>query len=254
MNLFGIARTHARIAGRQKALWIIGVPLAGFAGLLSFISPGGPDGGGAPHLAFTAQLIVIFTGVAYAAAFVDFFTTPARLGIHELEAAAPVRSIVLRVARVLGVFAVMVAPSALLLLIVGLVQTVDGHPLALLAAVAVTGTMVAPAALLAMAVSGLVGTILPGTFGRIVAVLIWSWMAVSTSLLPIPTLNGTILGVIGDTIGPGYFGAPAMYPPRGPLGLEPTPLTASVSLLWQLVLLVGLLAMGSWLAERARQR
>lgn len=254
MSLIGLARTHAKVAGRQKALWFTTIPLTAFATLLAVISPAAPGTGGVEDLAFTGQMIVIFTGIAYAAGFTDFFTAPARLGIHELEASAPVAPLTLRAARLLGAFAVVVAPSLLVLLLRGIQQTADGNFWSLPAAIGVVATIVSPAALIAMALSGLTGAILPRAPGRIIAVVMWFWLWAYTPLVPIPTLNGTILGVIGDTVGAGYFGLTPFYPPSGPLGLEGTPLTATVSLLWQLILILALLAAGSALAERARKR
>lgn len=254
MTLIGIADIHSRIARRQRALWLVAIPLTGFAVFLGIISPEAPHTGGPADLAFVGQMIATFSGIAYAAAFSDFFTDPARLGIHELEAASPVRGVILRAGRVLGTFSVVVAPSFLALLILGVVQAITGDPWSIPAAFAVVATIVGPAALIALLISGVAGTLLPRAFGRIVAVLIWFWLAFSTPLLPIPTVNGTIFGVIGDTIGAGYFGAPTFYPPAGPLAAEPTPLTATVSLLWQLVLITILLVAGSRLGERSRNR
>lgn len=254
MSTISLAGTHAKVAGRQKALWFTAIPLTAFATLLAVISPAAPGTGGIEDLAFTGQIIAIFTGVAYTAAFADFFTGPARLGVHELEAATPVRPFVLRAARVLGALAVVITPSLLVLLAMGLVQTIGGSAWSMPAAVAVTATIVGPAAMIAMVLSGLAGVLLPRALGRIAAVLVWFYLVFSTPLIPIPTLNGTIFNVIGDTIGSGYFGLSPIYPPTGPLGFDATPATATVSLAWQLVLIVLLLLAGSVLAERARKR
>src|SRR5690625_5495373 len=95
----------------------------------------------------------MFTGIAYAAAFADCFTAQAMLGMHELEASTAAPGALLRTARVLGAFSVVIAPSLAVLLVMGLVQTISGHPWSLPGALAVTATVVAPAALIAMALS-----------------------------------------------------------------------------------------------------
>lgn len=253
MTMLSLTATHAKVAGRQKALWFTAIPLTAFAALLAIISPARPGTGGSADLAFTGTIIAIFTGIAYSAAFADFFTAPARLGMQELEASTAVPTLALRAGRVLGAFAVVVTPSLLVLLLMGISQTIGGHPWAIPAALAVTVTIIAPAALVAMSLSGLIGALLPRAFGRIVAMLIWFYLVFSTPMLPLPTLNGTPLNVIGDTIAHGWFGAPPVYPPAGPLGLEATPITAGMSLAWLVILIALLLTAGSALADRAQK-
>ena len=128
MTVLALARTHSKVARRQKALWFTAIPLTAFATLLAVISPARPGTGGIEDLAFSAQLIVMFTGVAYAAAFADFFTAPSRLGTNELEASTPVRPLALHTARILGTFGVVVIPALAVLLLMGVVQTLSGHP------------------------------------------------------------------------------------------------------------------------------
>lgn len=254
MILLALARTHGTIARRQRALWFAAIPLTAFATLLAAISPGSPGTGGAADLAFTGQVIAVFSGIAYAAAFADLFAGPNRSGVHELEASAPVAPAVLRGARVLGTCTVVVTPSLLVLLVLGAVQTVDGRLWSLPAAAGVTVTIVVPAALVAMTLSGLVGAVLPRALGRVVAVLLWFYLVLSTPLVPIPNPNGTVLGIVGDTVASGYFGSSPVYVPAGPLGLDGTPATATVSLLWQAALITLLTAAGSALADRSRRR
>ncbi|MCT1658299.1 hypothetical protein [Brevibacterium luteolum] len=253
MNVLALPLAHSKIARRQKALWFAVLPLTAFAVLLSAISPAAPHTGGSEDLAFTAKIIAIFTGIAYAAAFSDFFTASARLGMHELEASTPVHATILRAARVAGAFTVIFAPSFVVLLAMGIRQAVAGHALSPIIAIAVSLTIVAPASLIAMTISGLAGAVLPRAIGRIAAVMIWFWLVFSSPMLPVPTLNGSFLGVIGDTVGAGYFGSDPIYAPSGALGLAATPLTATVSLLWQVALIVILLAVGSWITDRSRR-
>jgi ABC-2 type transport system permease protein len=250
MTLLALAGAHSKIARRQKALWFTSIPLTAFATLLAVISPGRPGTGGTQDLAFSAQMIVMFAGVAYAAAFADFFTATSRLGMHELEASAPTAPLALRAARVLGTFGVVVVPALTVLLLMGIAQTINGHPWSLPAALAVTATIVAPGVLIAMSLSALLGAILPRALGRVAGVLVWFFLIFSSPMLPLPTINGTVLSVIGDAIGAGYFGTSPIYPPAGPLAFDGTPVAATVSLLAQLAIILTLLTAGSALAGR----
>lgn len=255
MTFLALAAAHSRVARRQKALWFTAIPLTAFAALLAVISPARPGTGSIDDLAFSGQMIAMFTGLAYAAAFADFFTAPSRLGIDELEASTPVRPLVLRAARVLGTFGVLVVPSLAILLIMGITQTMSGNLWSIPGALAVTATIIAPAALIAMSLSALAGTLLPRALGRIAGVLIWFFLIFSTPLMPIPTLNGTMLTVNGDAIAAGYFATSPIYPPTGPLAaFDSATWTATTSLIAQLVIILLLLAVGSALAGRFRKR
>lgn len=254
MTVLALARTHSKVARRQKALWFTAILLTAFAALLAVISPARPGTGGIEDLAFSAQLIVMFTGVAYAAAFADFFTTPSRLGINELEASTPVAALALRTARIFGTFGVVITPALTVLLVMGVVQTLSGHPGSIPVAVAVTVTIIAPGVLIAMSLSALLGAILPRALGRIAGVLVWFFLIFSSSLLPLPTPNGTVLTVIGDAVASGFFGTDPIYPPAGSLAFDGTVWTATLSLVAQLVIIVLLLSAGSALAGRTAKR
>lgn len=254
MTVLALARTHSRVARRQKALWFTTIPLTVFAALLAVISPARPGTGGIEDLTFSGQMIAMFTGIAYAAAFTDFFTAPSRLGVNELEASTPVAPLTLRTARILGTFGIVITPSLVVLVLLGIVQTLGGSFWSLPGALAVTATIIAPAALIAMSLSALAGVILPRALGRIAGVLVWFFLIFSSSLLPLPTPNGTVFTVVGDAIASGYFGTRPIYSPAGPLAFDGTVWTATVSLIAQFIIIVLLLAAGSALAERTRKR
>jgi ABC-2 type transport system permease protein len=254
MRILALARTHSRVARRQKALWFAAIPLTVFATLLAIISSAWPGTGGTEDLAFTAQLLVVFTGVAYAAAFAGFFTSTLRLGMDELEASTPVATLVVRAARILGTFSVVVLPALTVLLVMGVVQTVSGHLWSIPLAVAVVVTIIAPGILIAVSLSGLMGAILPHALGRIAGVLVWFFLIFSSPLLPLPTPNGTIFTVTGDAVASGYFGTAPIYPPAGYLAFDGTVWTATASLLTELVLILVMLAAASVLAARRAER
>lgn len=253
MTFVDLIRVHARIAWRQKALWHTSMPLTLLAVMLSF---GGkaPNTGDVRDLVYKAQVLVIFVGVAYAAAFTGLLTAPARLGIGELESSAPVGFMKLRMARVLGPFTVVVVPPLAFLLIMGAIQTVQGRRDGLPMALAVTASMIAPATLCSIAISAFTGSFLPQAFARIAAVLVWFYLVFSTPVIPVPAPEGTIFGITGDAVAEGYFGSRPLYALTGPLSSSPGPATATVSLLWQLTLIIVLLAIGSRLSERFRDR
>ncbi|RLP07671.1 murein hydrolase transporter LrgB [Propionibacterium australiense] len=257
MTLFHVAATHARITRRRVWLWFAIVSLTALGALLAFISPGAPHTGGTPDLAFTGQVIALFCGAAYAAAFTDFFASASRRSMDEIEASTPAAPLTRHAALVLGTLGIVLVPSAVVLMGTGLAQTVAGHGTAVLAAIAVLVTIVLPSALVATCLSALLGAVLPHGAARVVAVLLWFGAVFSTPLVPLPTLNGTVLNLVGDTVAAGFFGASPLYPrydSTGPLGLDATtPPAAVLSLVWQAVLIMLLLAAGSSLA-RARAR
>ena len=117
------------------------------------------------------------------------------------------------------------------------------------AGLAITG----PAVLTAMSLSSLLGAILPMIVARIAGVLAWFALVFSSPMLPAPTINGTILNVIGDAVGAGWFGLGPVYPATGGiLAVTGTPANAAISLIAQLVIAVLLMALGGWCSARPR--
>ena len=241
MTFANLVRVHSRIARRQKALWYTSIPLTLFAVLVSFGGGRAPHTGGVEDIVYTAQIVAIFVGVAYAAAFTDLLAAPARLGVGELESSVPATPMTLRAARVTGPFAVVVVPA-------------HGRWGSLPAALAVAASLVAPAVLCAMAISALAGSLLPQAFARVAAVLVWFYLVFSTPTIPVPAPEGTVFGVTGDAVATGYFDSRPVYPLTGPLSSAPGPVAASASLLWQLALAIALLAVASRLSDRLRDR
>lgn len=249
MKFFALVNTHLKITWRQKSVWFTVIPLTAFATLLAVTSPAHPTTKGVESLVFSAQLILIFTGIAYSAAFANFFTTSLKLGTQELEAAAPVGVLTVRSARIIGTFSVIIMPALVVLLIMSIIQTGSGNLLSIPAALAVTATIIAPGFLLAMSLSAFLGAILPNTVGRIVGVLIWFFLTFSSPLIPLPTPNGTVLSVVADPVATGYFGASPIYLPAGPLAFNDSAWTATFSLFIQFIIVILLLSTGSKLAE-----
>lgn len=254
MTIFALVRAHSRVTRRQKALWFTAIPLTAFATLLAVTSPARAGTGDIKDLAFYGQTIAIFTGIAYAAAFADFFIAPNKLGMDELEASSPIPRSLVRAARVLGAFSVVITPSIVVLLAVGILQSIDGHPWSVLAALGIVATVVMPATLIAMTLSGVAGVLLPKALGRIVAVLAWFFLNFSSPLVPLPTVNGTVFSLVGDAVVTGWFGADPIYPANGLFGFDGTSWGAVISLSIKLMITIVLLLSGSQIAERVRRR
>ena len=167
MRFLSLAVIHARMAARQRAIWVASLLLA----LLSMgvaVNTGLPfETGDVADLVFLAQMLAMLPPVAYAAAFTDLAAEPERLGISEVEASAPVRPMELTVARVAGALAVMTSPSAALLLFCAAGQMLHGNVWAPLQAIVLFAGVVLPAAFVAAALSALAGSLLPRIVARI---------------------------------------------------------------------------------------
>lgn len=246
-----LVRVHARTARRQRSLWYATVPLTLLAVLLSVDAPAAPGTGGIDDLVFVARVMGTLIGIAYAAAFTGLLVAPARLGVDELELSTSVGTTTLGAARVLGTFAVVMVPPLVVLVGVGLVQTVGGSWTGLPAALLVAVAMEVPTVLCALAVSALAGSVLPQALARVVAVLTWLYLTMTTPTIPVPGVTGTVLGVVGE--GFASLVSPRFFWVNGPLATAPGPVVAAVSLLWQLALVLTCLVVGSRLAGRSRR-
>lgn len=254
MNLLVMARAHLRMVARQKALWFSAIPLILFAWLLAVISPKQPGTGGVEDLAFTGQMVAMFSGLAYSTAFTDYFTKSSALGMDELEYSTPVSALKRRAAQLIGTLGVILLPSIVVIVCTSLKQSFSGHPWALVAGLTVIVTIIMPSALIAMSLSALAGTLLPRVVGRVAGVLVWLLLLFSTPLIPLPTPNGTIFAINGDVVASGFFGNHPFYRPAGPLANHGTAWEATFSLVFQLVLVFIVLVFCSALTGRARKR
>ena len=112
MRFLSLSVIHARMAARQRAIWVASLLLA----LLSItitVNPGlSFETDNAAALALTAQMLALLPPIAYAAAFTDLSAESERLGVSEIESSAPVHPVALAAARVLGALFVMTLPSS----------------------------------------------------------------------------------------------------------------------------------------------
>lgn len=244
-----LALAHARIAGRQRALWVVSALLA-LLSLSVMVNSAMPfETGNASDLAFLAQMLAFLPPLACAAACTDLASAPSRLGVGEIEDAAPVAAVTLTAARVAGAFAVLALPSFALLLFCGFGQLAHGNPWGPLQAATLFASVAAPAALLAMALSALVGTVLPKALARIVAAVGWLAALVPLSFVGEPTAGGGIqFHIAADSVCQAFFGCPPLLDAVS-AAAPATPLVAIALLVTKLALVAGLLVVASVIAR-----
>lgn len=215
---------------RRKALWIASIPLALFALFLAYASPMSPGLNKIQGLVFTGQVLAIFTSLAYAASFSNLMTAGKRAGMDELESTSALPMAVIRLAQVLGAWGICISSSLFILVLIAVYQAFHGNGEAIIRALAVVLVILSPSILIATGISALLGALLPTVPARILAVLVWAWLAFHTPLLPLPTLNGGPLSVIGDPIAQGWFHTDPVYSPtNGAFTVQ----SGFLSLLWQ---------------------
>lgn len=255
MRFLSLARAHARMAARQRALWIVSFALA----LLSLgitVNDGLPfETGDVADLVFLAQVLAMLPPVVYAAAFTDLAAEPERLGVSEVEASAPVRPVELSAARVAGALSVMALPSAALLLFCAGGQMLHGNAWAAGQAIVLLAGVVLPAALLAAALSALAGALLPRALARIAAVVAWFAALFFTSFhsVPVDGGGGFQVHIVADPICQAFFGSRPFLDYQGPAAAA-TPLEAVALLALKLAVAVALLAAAGAIARRRTYR
>lgn len=148
-----------------------------------------------------------------------------------------------------GAFAVFALPSFALLLFCGFGQLAHGNPGGPLQAAALFASVAAPAALLAMALSALVGTVLPKALARIVAAVGWLAALVPLSFVGEPTAGGGIqFHIAADPGVPGLLRLPPLLDAVS-AAAPATPLVAIALLVTKLALVAGLLVVASFIAR-----
>lgn len=248
-----MALAHARIAARQRALWAASAALC-LLSLAVMVNGNMPyESGDVIDLAFFAQMLAMLPPVAYAAACVDLASSPVRLGIGEVEEAAPVAPAVLAAARVAGALAVVLLPSLALLLCCGFGQLAHGNFLGPLQALVMFALVVAPAALLAAAFSAFAGAALPRAFARFASVAAWLAALALTSFVGVPTPGGGMrFEIASDPALQTLFGLPPVLNENAAWAAVPaSPLAAFASVAGRVAIAVALLAAAGSLS-RAR--
>lgn len=255
MRFLSLARIHARMAARQRAVWIVSLLLA-LLSLGTTLNEGlAYETGDVADLVFLAQVLAMLPPVAYAAAFTDLAAEPERLGISEVEASASVRAAELTAARVAGALCVMTLPSAALLLFCAGGQMLHGNAGAALQAVVLFAGVVLPAALVAAALSALAGSLLPKAVARIAAIAAWlgALFALSFRAVPVDGGGGFQVHVAADPICQAFFGSRPFLDYQGPAA-SATPLEALALLVLKFAIAAALLAVAGAIARRRTYR
>ena len=252
MRFLSLSVIHARMAARQRAIWVASLLLA----LLSMgvaVNTGLPfETGDVADLVFLAQMLAMLPPVAYAAAFTDLAAEPERLGISEVEASAPVRPMELTVARVVGALAVMTSPSAALLLFCAAGQMLHGNVWAPLQAIVLFAGVVLPAAFVAAALSALAGSLLPRIVARIVSVAAWLGTLFACSFKGVPASGGGVqFHIASDPLAQAFFGSQPFLDYQGPAPAA-APFEALALLVFKFAVAAALLAAAAAVARRAR--
>lgn len=254
MRFLELARTHFLIAARHRALWAVSAVLALLSLSITVNTGLAFESGNVVDLAFTAQMLAIITPIAYAAAFTDLASEPARLGIDEVEASASVPSAQLEVARVTGALSVMVLPSAAVLLFCGCGQMLHGNPWGIVQSMALFAGVVVPQALLAAALSSLAGSLLPRALARIAAVAVWCVALFATSFHGVAVQGGgTQFHIVSDAVCQAFFGCAPYLDYQGP-ATAATPFEALVLLVAKFALAAAVLAAASAIAKHRNLR
>ena len=254
MRFLSLSVIHARMAARQRAIWVASLLLA----LLSMgvaVNTGLPfETGDVADLVFLAQMLAMLPPVAYAAAFTDLAAEPERLGISEVEASAPVRPMELTVARVVGALAVMTSPSAALLLFCAAGQMLHGNVWAPLQAIVLFAGVVLPAAFVAAALSALAGSLLPRIVARIVSVAAWLGTLFACSFKGVPASGGGVqFHIASDPLAQAFFGSQPFLDYQGPAPAA-APFEALALLVFKFAVAAALLAAAAAVARRRSYR
>ncbi|HWE91962.1 MAG TPA: hypothetical protein VG317_21040 [Pseudonocardiaceae bacterium] len=240
----GSVRYEARMAARDRVLWLSLLPLTGLAVLLALSSPavaGQADAAG--RIGTTVVVVNTFAVVGLGVALAGRLTQHSRPGLTEVLDTTP-GGRTARLAGVLaGALAVALAPIAVVVVLLGVAASVQASSVAPLAhAVLGVVTVLAPAALAITTFAGLAGLLLPVALARVLVVAVWFWATqLSPSIVPVPTPTGTVLSPLGGYQAVAWLGARGVWANRQRTGaLSPPP--DSGSALLNLVLVLALAA------------
>ena len=219
MRFLSLAVIHARMAARQRAIWVASLLLA----LLSMgvaVNTGLPfETGDVADLVFLAQMLAMLPPVAYAAAFTDLAAEPepaGHLGSRGLRPrkadGADGRTRCGRSGRDDIAFGRLVCCS------VRPGQMLHGNVWAPLQAIVLfAGGRCFPAAFVAAALSALAGSLLPRIVARIVSVAAWLGTLFACSFKGVPASGGGVqFHIASDPLAQAFFGSQPLLDYQGP--------------------------------------
>ncbi|WP_018218807.1 hypothetical protein [Salinispora vitiensis] len=250
----GAIRYEFLMAARRKVVWLAVLPLLAIGLLLQMLSPESAE----PHTAAARVgawsltmnlLVVVGLGVALA----DRFTGTTRRGLNELLLATPSRLAARMLGSLAGSLAAALAPVAVTMVVVGVVFTLTSGDVSTLGwAVIAFCTVNVPSALLLTTFAATLGLVLPMAVVRMTAVAGWFWATLlSTSIVPIPTITGTLLSPLGDYVAGGWLHTPTLWAGEGAFAAPaPSFTTAAVNLLLVVAMSAVLFTASCALARR----
>lgn len=199
-TLLATMRYEAVMAGRARVLWWSLVPLSALAVLLAITSPkvtAADDP--VQRVGTVAILFSLLCTVGVAVGLADRFVGHRRGGLTDLLDATAGGGAVRLVGALLGSLAVAVTvPVAAFLALVLVTAISFGSTTALGAGVLAVVAILLPAALVASTFAALLGVLVPPAAARVITVVAWFWATVlSPTLVPIPTITGTVLSPLG---------------------------------------------------------
>lgn len=252
--LAGAIKYEFRMAARRKVVWLAVLPLLAIGLIFQIVSPESAKLDtaaarvGAWSLTFNL-LVVVGLGVALA----DRFTGTTRRGLNELLLATPSSLAARMFGSLAGSLAAALAPVAAALVVVAVVLTFTTGDVSTLGwAVVAFCTVTLPSAVFLTTFAATLGLVLPMAVVRVIAVAAWFWATLfSTSIVPIPTVTGTLLSPLGDYIASGWLHAPTLWAGEGAFAAPaPSAATAAANLILVVAMSAVLFTASCALARR----
>ncbi len=208
---------ESRVAARRKVLWIAMIPLLALGVLASLTShklTGGSSTTG--RMAGWVLGLAAFGTFGVGVALADRFDSLRRRASSEVFDATPARLTSRMAASLLGGLAIALGPAFVVTVIVGIAFTpkdIAAVPIA----IAIFAVTLLPGSLLLATVTVALGTVLPAPVARALSVVLWGWATLlSTRVVPIPSITGSIMSPLGDYATQAFFHGPALW--AGQLG------------------------------------
>jgi ABC-2 type transport system permease protein len=257
--LWWCLRYEALMAARRKVVWAAVLPLTLLSLLLAVSSPAVTgQGDPATTVAAAGVLVTTFGSLGVGLAVADRLRRSVESrGMPELLSATPSTPLSRAAGSLTGPLLTAFLPVAALFLLYALVLALsEGTAAPLNAAVVALFVAVVPAALLATALAGLLGVLLPLAAARAVLAVVWLWAChFPPAFSPIPTATGTVLSPLGGYPLAAWAGAPKIWAARqggGALRPTVTDTTALVNLVLVLATALACFALG-YLVTRIRR-
>jgi ABC-2 type transport system permease protein len=231
--LTGSLRYEALMASRRRVLWIATIPLVSLSVLVAATSPSSNDlSETSAQIGAWALIINFFSTLGLAVALADRFAQTRRRGLPDLLDATGARPGLRMAGSLLGALGAAMVPVSLAMLAVGTGFAIDRRdPAALGWALTALLVIIVPAALVASTFAATLALVVPVPLARVLVVGAWLWATVwNTSIIPAPTITGTVLSPLGDYTAHGWLGTPALEAGHGTALLSPPATTTSAAI------------------------